>query len=72
MISAGILDETDRVQLIDGEFIQPTTIGRRHAACVSQLTRRLMQALGDRALMWARTRSACRARAVDGVDTLSR
>jgi Uma2 family endonuclease len=52
MAHAGILTETDRVELIDGEIIQATSIGRRHAACVTQLTRRLTEAVGDRALVW--------------------
>ena len=52
MARAGILGEMDRVELIDGEIIQATSIGRRHAACVAQVTRRLTQALGDRALVW--------------------
>jgi Uma2 family endonuclease len=52
MAHAGILTEADRVELIDGEIIQATSIGRRHAACVAQVTRRLTEALGDRALVW--------------------
>jgi len=52
MALAGILTEADRVELIDGEIIQATSIGRRHAACVAQLTRLLTQAVGDRALVW--------------------
>jgi Uma2 family endonuclease len=52
MAHAGILTEADRVELIDGEIVQATSIGRRHAACVAQLTRPLTQALGDRALVW--------------------
>ena len=54
MARAGILTETDRVELIDGEIIQVTSIGQRHAACVAQLTRRLTHALGDHALVWPR------------------
>ena len=52
MAHEGILTETDRVELIDGEIIQATSIGRRHSASVAQLTRRLTQALGERALVW--------------------
>jgi Uma2 family endonuclease len=55
MAHAGILTEADRVELIDGEIVQATSIGRRHAVCVAQLTRRLTQALGDRALVWSQT-----------------
>jgi Uma2 family endonuclease len=52
MARAGILTEADRVELIDGEIIQATSTGRRHAACLAQVTRRLTEALGDRALVW--------------------
>ena len=54
MARTGILTEADRVELIEGEIIQLTPIGQRHAACVAQLTRRLIHALGDRALVWPR------------------
>jgi Uma2 family endonuclease len=52
MAHTGILTEADRVELIDGEIVQATSIGRRHAACVALLTRRLTEAVGDRALVW--------------------
>ena len=52
MGEAGILGEDDRVELIEGEIVQMTAIGRRHAACVAELTRLLVPAVGDRALLW--------------------
>jgi Uma2 family endonuclease len=52
MAHVGILTETDRVELIEGEIIQLAPVGQRHAACVARLTRRLIQALGDRVLLW--------------------
>ena len=52
MAHVGILTEADRVELIDGEIIEATSIGRRHAACLAQVTRRLTEVLGDRALVW--------------------
>ena len=52
MAETGILGPEDRVELIEGEIIQMTPIGRRHAACVAELTRRLVPAVGDRALLW--------------------
>ena len=51
MAEAGILTEDDRVELIEGEIVQMSPIGPRHAACVIVLTRRLVLALGDRALV---------------------
>lgn len=38
MAQAGILNEDDRVELIEGEIIEMAAIGSRHAACVDRLT----------------------------------
>ncbi len=38
MGEAGIFDEDDRVELIDGEVVEMTPIGWRHARCVRRLT----------------------------------
>lgn len=34
---AGLFDEDDRVELIEGEIVTMTPIGRRHVACVNRL-----------------------------------
>jgi Uma2 family endonuclease len=39
MAEAGILREDDRVELLNGEVVQMTPIGSRHAACVKRLQR---------------------------------
>jgi Uma2 family endonuclease len=52
MAEAGILREDDRVELIEGEIVLMTPIGRRHAACVAELNRLLVPAVGQRALLW--------------------
>ena len=52
MADAGILHEDDRVELIEGEIVLMTPIGRHHAACVAELTRLLVPAIGQRALLW--------------------
>jgi Uma2 family endonuclease len=51
MIEAGILDEDDRVELIEGEIIEMTPIGHRHAACVKRLNSYLGRALGVDAII---------------------
>ena len=39
MAAAGILAKDDRVELIEGEIVQMSPSGSRHAACVTQLNR---------------------------------
>jgi len=52
MAEAGILTERDRVELLDGEIVEMTPIGRRHAACVAALMRVLLIGVGPRAVVW--------------------
>ena len=51
MADAGILSEDDRVELIEGEIIMMSPIGRRHAAEVNRLTARFHQWLGQAAMV---------------------
>lgn len=51
MVQAGILTEDDRVELLDGEIVQMTPIGSKHAACVNRLTRLFSGRVGDRAIL---------------------
>lgn len=53
MVEAGILAEDDRVELLEGEIIEMSPIGRRHAACVNRLVRLFSQRLGDRVIVAA-------------------
>lgn len=48
---AGILKPDDRVELIDGEIVQMSPIGSRHAACVAFLTQLFVTAVGRRAIV---------------------
>jgi Uma2 family endonuclease len=47
MIAAGILDEDEKVQLIDGMLVAMTPQGRPHAFVIQELNRLLVRALGD-------------------------
>ena len=51
MAEAGILREDDRVELIEGEIVQMTPIGSRHAACVMRLIQLLSRQLGQGVLV---------------------
>ena len=46
MAQAGILAEDERVELIEGDLIDMTPIGSRHAGAVSRLTRAFSLAVG--------------------------
>jgi Uma2 family endonuclease len=49
MLEAGILSEESRVELIEGEIIRMSPIGKRHAACVKRLNAILSRTAGERA-----------------------
>jgi len=51
MAEVGILTEDDRVELIDGEIVEMTPIGARHAWCVLFLNEFFVKHLADRALV---------------------
>src|SRR6266513_2270833 len=50
MADLGILDEDDRVELLDGQVVEMTPLGPEHAACVDALTRILSRRVGDAAV----------------------
>ena len=43
----GVLDEDDRVELLDGQIVEMTPIGAAHAACVNRLNALLARRLGQ-------------------------
>ena len=47
----GILTESDRVELIDGDIVQMSPIGSHHSQCVAALNERLVPAVVGRALL---------------------
>ncbi|HEY9847282.1 MAG TPA: Uma2 family endonuclease, partial [Candidatus Caenarcaniphilales bacterium] len=51
MAQTGILSESDRVELLEGELVEMSPIGSRHAACVKRFNRLFSQRLSQRALV---------------------
>ncbi len=51
MGEAGIL-EAARVELIEGQVVDKSPTGRRHAACVGRLTNLFGKSLADAAIVW--------------------
>src|SRR6266850_2768930 len=52
MGETGILGLDDRVELIEGEIIEMSPIGSRHAATVTTIQHLFSRRLGERALVW--------------------
>jgi Uma2 family endonuclease len=52
MGEVGILAPDERVELIEGEVVEMAPIGNRHSGMVGRLTRLLVHAVGDRALVF--------------------
>ncbi len=52
MGETGILGEDDRVELIEGEIIEMSPIGSRHAGTVARIHHIFSTRLGDRAVVW--------------------
>lgn len=50
MIEAGVFREDDRLELVDGEIVEMSPIGNRHATCLRKLNL-LFRGVGDRALV---------------------
>jgi len=51
MVEAGILTERDWVELLQGEIIELSPVGRQHAACVDRLTELFVLGLSARAMV---------------------
>jgi Uma2 family endonuclease len=55
MVEVGILREDDRIELIKGEIVEMSPIGRRHNAFVGNLTQLLVTRLAGRAIVWVQS-----------------
>ena len=55
MAEVGILGEHDRVELIRGEIVEMSPIGRRHKAFVGNLAQLLIVRLAGRAIVWVQS-----------------
>jgi Uma2 family endonuclease len=51
MAEAGIFHPDERVELIEGEIVEMSPIGRRHAGCVINANRMFITRLGDRIVL---------------------
>ena len=51
MAKSGVLTEDDRVELIDGEILEMSPIGRKHAACVDRVAHLFFRRLEERAIV---------------------
>ena len=52
MARAGVFEEDERLELIDGDIVVMSPIGPGHGMCIALLNRRLVLGLGDRGLVW--------------------
>ena len=51
LTDAGILSEDDRVELIEGELIRMSPIGKRHGACVKRINKIASRQVGEHAIV---------------------
>jgi Uma2 family endonuclease len=52
MVKVGIFGDDERLELIEGEVVEMAPVGDPHGLCVSQVNKRLVMGVGDRALVW--------------------
>jgi Uma2 family endonuclease len=55
MAEVGILRVHDRVELIQGEIVEMSPVGRRHNAFVGNLSQLLVMRLAGRAIVWVQS-----------------
>lgn len=52
MAEVGLLTQCDRVELLDGDIVEMSPIGDRHAGVVARISHVLSRRLGDRSTVW--------------------
>jgi Uma2 family endonuclease len=52
MVETGVFQEDTRVELIEGEIVEISPIGKRHAACVGRLNEIFSRFALDKAIVW--------------------
>jgi len=52
LAQAQVLTQCDRVELLDGEIVEMSPIGDRHASVVARLTHLFSTQLGNRSVVW--------------------
>jgi Uma2 family endonuclease len=55
IIASGALPEDDRVELINGEILEMSPIGTRHAACVARLTAAFAPLVSQGVVLWVQS-----------------
>ena len=57
MAEAGVFDRIreQRLELIKGEIIQMSPIGRKHCACIARLQKKFEQVLGENIIVWTQS-----------------
>jgi Uma2 family endonuclease len=51
MAEAGLFSEEERIELIDGEILEMTPVGDRHAGCVNRANAFMVEAFGRKAIV---------------------
>jgi Uma2 family endonuclease len=55
MVEAGLFRPDERVELMDGEVVSMSPIGRRHSACIARLFALLGEPLGRSVVIWSQS-----------------
>lgn len=51
MVAAGILSDSDRIELINGDMVNMASIGPKHASITARLTKQFVLQVGDAAIV---------------------